>query len=115
MDDDIWDFLGRLSDALDAQAARERAKKEARYNSPEARAARSARSLKAAETRRALREAEERQEALEADWDARIPDGPLCDAMDVVMDAREVFCIRSPHTSGDHEDIDGHTWPYEED
>ncbi|PPS89420.1 hypothetical protein [Streptomyces sp. MH60] len=83
------------------------AEKNRRRNSPEAKAARSARSAKAAETRRVrleeLRKAEE--------WiEARIPDGPVCNAMSIVMDAQEVFCVRPPHRSGSHEDVDGTTW-----
>jgi hypothetical protein len=83
------------------------AEKNRRYNSPEAKAARSARSAKAAETRRARLEELQRAEA----WiEARIPGGPLCNSMDIVMDAQEVFCVRPPHRSGSHEDVDGTTW-----
>lgn len=109
----------RIAAERDAQAHERFSERRAHFNSPGARAARSAAARKAAATRKANKEAVQRAEAeeerLEAERYARIPDGPLCDAMNVVMDAREVFCIREPHTDGDCEDIDGHTWSYEKD
>lgn len=112
MADDIWGFLGALAAAHDALARAEQEERRRRYNSPEARAARSARSKKAAATRKARKDA---QRAVEDEREARMPSGPTCDAMDVILDARETVCILPPHDGGDHEDIDGHTWPFEED
>lgn len=37
-----------------------------------------------------------------------------CGAMDLVMDARETFCVLAPHACGDHDDGGGHTWPRED-
>lgn len=112
--DDIWGFLGKLSAAYDKAAQAEREEKLRRYNSPEAQAARSERSRKAAATRKAIREAAVR---LQEEREAREPTGPACGAMDIVMDAREVFCVlppRAEYPHDHHEDIDGIRWPYDE-
>ncbi|MFD0209183.1 hypothetical protein ACFVH9_08595 [Streptomyces hirsutus] len=81
-------------------------RREERLNRPEAVAARKRAAEKGWKTRRD-REAEEEARDLERYQ-------PLltktCDSMAIVMDAQEVFCIREPHTEGDHEDAYGHTW-----
>jgi hypothetical protein len=108
---DIWALLGVLSDGLDEMAEAARAEKLRRYNSPAARAARSERSRKAAATRRARAEAARAEE----EWrESRIPAGPVCDALGITLQAQEVYCIRTPHRRGDHENIDGNTWPCED-
>jgi hypothetical protein len=88
--------------------AAEKAKKEARYNSPEARRARSERSTKAAATVRARRKA---QEALEADMEAREPTGPTCGSFGIILQAQETECDRPPHKHGDHQNWAGDRWP----
>jgi hypothetical protein len=88
-----------------------RADKEARYNSPEAKRARSERSRKAAATVRARRETQER---LEADMEAREPNGPVCGAFGIIpipSGPHETTCARPPHRHGDHENVDGDRWP----
>ncbi|WP_428957885.1 hypothetical protein [Streptomyces sp. cg35] len=119
MTQNMWDVfqesMRRRSDA----AHQLHLERKARFNSPEAKAARSEAARKDAATRKRNRAAEqallEAEEAIEQERWEREPKGPTCGAMDVVMDAQEVFCARPPHTGGDHEDIDGHTWAYEED
>jgi hypothetical protein len=80
----------------------------ARYNSPEARGARSRRSTNAAATVRKRREAEEQRWRDEED---RLSDGPVCDGFGIILQAQEVNCVRSPHRRGDHEDLSGNRWP----
>lgn len=108
MTDGIWALLRVVSDGLDEMAQAAREEKERRYNSPEAKAKRSERSRKAAATVRARREAEEQ---LEAERQARVTKGPVCGAFGVILQAQETECIRPPHKHGDHEDIDGNSWP----
>lgn len=107
MPDDLSVLFSAIAAAFDDVAAAKKAAKEARLNSPEARAARSARSLKAAATMRARRAAQRAQE----ERDAREPVGPTCDAFGIILQAQEVTCARPPHLHGDHETIDGDRWP----
>lgn len=111
MPDPLVKALLRLAASHPDVVAAVKEEKERRFNSPEARRKRRERSLKAAATVRARRTAAEQ---LEAEREAREPKGPTCDAMDIIMDAQETLCIRPPHDGGDHEDIDGHVWPYED-
>ncbi|MFD8648681.1 hypothetical protein [Streptomyces mirabilis] len=104
-------LFASISAAFDAVAAEAEAERLARYNSPEARAARSARSQKAAATLRARRAA---AALLEAEREAREPVGPACGLFGIIPlphGPHETTCVRPPHRHGDHENIDGDQWP----
>lgn len=110
---DPWAAAFAAVDAL-AEATRKVREREAaerleRFNSPQARAARSERSRKAAATRKARREAEEQRRAEEF---AREPTGPTCDSMGIILQAQETWCVLDPdEPHEDHEDIYGNRWP----
>lgn len=110
---DPWAGLFAMAEQVAKASAQRRAADEAarleRFNSPQARAARSERSRKAAATRKARREAEEQRRAEEF---AREPTGPTCDSMGIILQAQEVWCVLPPDEPHDeHEDIGGNRWP----
>ncbi|MFJ2722714.1 hypothetical protein [Streptomyces sp. NPDC087437] len=78
---------------------------------PWAKARRSAAAKKAAETRKANRDAERAAELAEYEREVRIP-AATCPHID--PRAVETQCIEEPGHDGDHEDINGHTWPNED-
>lgn len=38
-------------------------------------------------------------------------DAPVCGCMGLILQAREVYCVRPPHRHGDHENAAGDRWP----
>ena len=51
----------------------------------------------------------------EAGWAPDLPPGPYCDDLTHNGVGSETTCHLPPHSSGDHDDLFGHEWPYEED
>ncbi|MFF3654980.1 hypothetical protein [Streptomyces olivochromogenes] len=101
-----------LGAVMDQHAQEMRASKVRWRNRPEAKARRSASVRKAAATRAANKAAERAAELAEWERDARVP-AVHCPHFDYVRDAVETTCIGEPGHRGDHEDLDGHTWPNE--
>ena len=98
------DVVGNLFAALGAayaeMRAEEKRRREARRNSPEAKARRSAAAQQGWETRRATAAAREAERAAEraywADREAAYPDGPLCDGIFHDSRGSEMRCMLPP-------------------